>query len=85
MRNEPIFNSLRVLHFALESTRVYATPELVRDIEDTCRDMMLEHLDEGQDTVGTRVELDHTGASLLGMTVDITATIASFNGRMVTP
>ena len=39
-----------------EKARVYATPMLVRDIEIACRELLLEHLDAGEDSVGTRVE-----------------------------
>jgi len=74
----------RTIDFMGEALRVYATPELVRDIEHTCRDLLLEHLDEGEDSVGTRVEIDHTGATLLGMSVKISATIKSAEGRLIT-
>jgi len=74
----------RTIDFMGESLRVYATPELVRDIEMTSRNLLLEHLDEGEDSVGTRVEVDHTGASLLGMTVDINVSISAVEGRLVT-
>ncbi len=46
----------RTIGFMGEGGRVYATPELVRDVEVTCRNLLLEHLDEGEDSVGTRVE-----------------------------
>ena len=74
----------RTIDFMGEALRVYATPELVRDIEHACRDLLLEHLDEGEDSVGTRVEIDHTGATLLGMTVTVSVTIKSVAGRLVT-
>ncbi len=74
----------RTIAFMGDEGRVYATPELVRDIEHTCRDLILEHADEGEDSVGTRVELDHLAPTLLDMWVDITATVAEVNGRMVT-
>jgi predicted thioesterase len=74
----------RTIDFMGEEGRVYATPELVRDIEMTCRDFLLEHLDAGEDSVGTRVELDHMAPTLLGMWVEITITIAELKGRAVT-
>ena len=77
-------NAGRTIDFMGDALRVYATPELVRDIEHTCRDLLLEHLDEGEDSVGTRVEIDHTGATLLGMTVTISATVRSAEGRLIT-
>ena len=49
-----------------EELRVYATPEMVRDIEITCRELLLKHLDAGEDLVGTHVEVYHTGATPLG-------------------
>ncbi len=70
--------------FMGEEFRVYATPAMARDIEVTCRDLVFEHLDDGEDTVGVRIEVDHLGASLLGSWVDITATIVDIDGRRVT-
>lgn len=74
----------RTIDFMGEAARVYATPMLVRDIEMTCRELLLAHLDPGEDSVGTRIELDHTAATLLGMKVKIEAKIAEVKGRAVT-
>jgi predicted thioesterase len=71
----------RTIDFMGEDARVYATPMLVRDIEVTCRELLLEHLDPGEDSVGTRVEIDHLAATLLGMKVTIEATLAELKGR----
>jgi predicted thioesterase len=71
----------RTIDFMGEDARVYATPMLVRDIEVTCRDLLLEHLEPGEDSVGTRVEIDHLAATLLGMKVTVTATLAELKGR----
>ncbi len=72
------------IDFMGEALRVYATPILVRDIEHTCRDLILEHCDEGEDSVGTHVDMAHTGATPLGMTVEITVTVTEVKGRHVT-
>ncbi len=74
----------RTIDFMGEQARVYATPMLVRDIEVTCREFLLEHLDAGEDSVGTRVEIDHLAATLLGMEVEISVSIAEVEGRAVT-
>jgi predicted thioesterase len=74
----------RTIGFMGEEGRVYATPALVRDIEQTCRDFLLGHLDAGEDSVGTRVELDHLAPTLMDMWADITVTIAEVKGRLVT-
>jgi len=71
----------RTIDFMGEQARVYATPMLVRDIEVTCREFLLEHLDPGEDSVGTRVEIDHLAATLLGMKVTVSATLAELKGR----
>jgi predicted thioesterase len=76
-------DTARTIDFMGEENRVYATPELIRDIELTCRDLLLEHVDSGQDSVGTRVELDHIAATPLGMWVDVSVTVTGMDGRMV--
>jgi fluoroacetyl-CoA thioesterase len=76
-------NEARTIGFFGEEGRVYATPELVRDIEDTCRTLLLRHLDDGEDSVGTRIEVDHIAATLLGMWVDITVRLSERDGRRV--
>jgi predicted thioesterase len=79
-REFPI-DAARTIDFMGEEARVYATPMLVRDIEVTCRELLLEHLEPGEDSVGTRVEIDHLAATLLGMKVTISATLAELKGR----
>lgn len=74
----------RTIDFMGEEARVYATPMLVRDIEMTCRNLLLAHLDPGEDSVGTRVEVDHLAATLLGMPVELAVTVMEVNGRAVT-
>ena len=73
----------RTIDFMGEKARVYATPMLVRDIEIACRDLLGRHLDAGEDSVGTRVELDHLAATLMGMQVDLDVTITEVKGRAV--
>lgn len=74
----------RTISFMGEEGRVYATPELVRDIEITCRELIQQHADPGEDSVGTRVEIDHLAPTLLGMWAEITVTVAEVKGRAVT-
>ncbi|MDH3453157.1 MAG: thioesterase family protein [Gammaproteobacteria bacterium] len=73
----------RTIDFMGEELRVYATPAMVWDIENTCRELTLAHLDEGEDSVGARIETDHLGATLLGMSVEITATVTEVDARRV--
>ncbi len=73
----------RTIDFLGEELRVYATPELVRDIEFTCRDLLLEHAEAGEDSVGTAVNVSHSAATPQGAWVEITATVAEVDGRRV--
>ena len=73
----------RTIDFMGEKARVYATPMLVRDVEMASRELLLPHLDPGEDSVGTRIELDHVAATLLGMPVEIRVTVAEVKGRAV--
>ena len=66
----------RTIGFMGEEGRVYGTPYLVRDIEMTCRELILEHADPGEDSVGTEVAVRHLAPTLPGMTVEITAKVA---------
>ena len=48
---------------------VFATPMMVALIEQTCYESVLPHLDEGQGTVGTLVNVSHLSATPIGMRV----------------
>ena len=48
---------------------VFATPMLVALVEQTCYESVLPHLDEGQGTVGTLVNVSHTSATPIGRRV----------------
>jgi len=73
----------RTISFMGDECRVYSTPRMLYDIEMACRDLLLEHTEPGKDSVGTRVELDHVGATLMGMWVEITVTLTAVNGGAV--
>jgi predicted thioesterase len=68
-----IVDQERTISFLGEDLRIYATPRLVNDIEQTCLDYLLTFLDEGENTVGAAVDIRHVGATLLGMSVSIVA------------
>ena len=73
----------RVIDFMGEEGRVYGTPYLVRDIEQTCRELLLQHADLGEDSVGMEIAVRHTAPTLLGMGVEIAATVAAVDGRKI--
>ena len=73
----------RTIGFMGEEGRVYGTPYLVRDIEMTCRQLILDHGDAGEDSAGTDIAIKHLAPTLLGMTVEITATVTAVEGRKI--
>jgi fluoroacetyl-CoA thioesterase len=73
----------RTIGFMGEDGRVYGTPYLVRDIEHTCRDLLLAHGDPGEDSVGMELAVKHLAPTLLGMTAEITVTVTTVEGRKV--
>ena len=74
----------RTIDFMGDELRVYATPNLVRDMEHTCRDLIMKHAEGDEDSVGAHVSVDHMGATLLGMHVDITAKVVEVEGPRIT-
>ena len=73
----------RTIGFMGEEGRVYGTPYLVRDIEQTCRQLLLDHGDAGEDSVGTDITIKHLAPTLLGMSVEITVSVTAVEGRRV--
>ena len=73
----------RTVDFLGEALRVYATPELVRDFEIACRELLLGYCDAGEDSVGTGIHISHSGATLIGMQVAITVMVTAVEGRKV--
>ena len=79
-----VVDEQRCVSFMGRENMVYATPQMVSDVEYACRDFLLEHLDPGEDSVGAHVTIDHLGATPPGMEVTIEARIASVDRRRVT-
>ena len=81
--NRITVNRDRSISFMGQEGRVYGTPYLVGDIEQTCRELLLEHGDAGEDSVGTEIAIKHLAPTLLGMSVEITVTVNEVEGRKV--
>ena len=73
----------RVIGFMGKEAAVYATPRMVSDVEYTCRDMLLEHLDPGEDSVGAHVSIDHLAPTPMGLQVTVDVKIAEIDRRKV--
>ena len=57
---------------------------MIRWMEYAARDAVLPHLDEGQDTVGVRVDIAHLAPTPMGETVVYRTTVTEVDGRKVT-
>ena len=60
---------------------VLATPALAELIERCCWESITKHLDEGQTTVGTRLELHHNAPTPMGMAVRCESVLTSVDRR----
>lgn len=60
---------------------VFGTPMMIALMENAAWRAVAEHLDEGQVTVGTLVNVRHLGATLLGQQVRATAELIEIDGR----
>ena len=73
----------RCIGFMGREGAVYATPRMVSDVEYTCRDFLLAHLDPGEDSVGTHVSIDHLAPTPMGMSVTVELKVAEVDRRKV--
>jgi len=78
-----VVDEARCISFMGRENMVYATPRMVSDMEYACRDFLLQHLDEGEDSVGAHVTIDHLAATPVGLEVTIEAKLAKVEGRRV--
>src|ERR671912_285645 len=82
-RREVVVDQERCIGFMGKEGAVYATPRMVSDVEYTCRDMLLEHLDAGEDSVGVHVSIDHLAPTPIGLAVTIEVRVAEVDRRKV--
>jgi fluoroacetyl-CoA thioesterase len=83
-KRQLMIDEARCISFMGKEGMVYATPRMVSDVEYTCRDFLLQHLDSGEDSVGAHVSIDHLAATPLGLQVTIEAKIAEIDRRKIT-
>src|SRR5262245_57552385 len=73
----------RTISFMGEEARTYATPSMILDIEHTCRELIIEHADPGEDSVGMEVAVKHLAPTLMGMPVETTVAGPAMDRRNV--
>ena len=66
-----------------DEARVLSTPHMIAYMEWAARNAIQPFLDEGEDSVGTIVNIRHLAATPVGMSVRFTATVRSVDDRRV--
>ncbi len=74
---------IAISFMGVDDARVLSTPEMIRLMERTCRNLVLPLLETGHDTVGTHVDVYHLAAAPLGSSVVFKAEVLEVNGRRV--
>ena len=60
---------------------VFATPAMIALIEETAWKSVAPHLEDGQATVGTKLDISHVAPTPLGMTVKCETELIEVDGR----
>ena len=63
---------------------VFATPYMVALMENAAVNAVQDHLEEGQGTVGTRLDVTHDAATPIGMKVRAEAEVTAVEGKKIT-
>ena len=63
---------------------VLATPHMIGLMELAAAELIMQHADEGEGSVGAHVDVSHVAATLAGQTVSATAEVLAVDRRLVT-
>jgi predicted thioesterase len=72
-----------VKFLGMEGARVFGTPYMIANMEMTSRNLVKDHLEPGQDTVGTHVDVRHLAATPLGMRVRFRSEVIGVEDRRI--
>ncbi len=81
---ETVSESLTASHIGSGTVRVLATPMMIALMEKCCRIAAKPYLEEGQETVGTHVNVSHVSATPVGMQVHIECELVEIDRRKLT-
>lgn len=63
---------------------VFSTPSMIALMEKASRELVQPYLEEGQSTVGTRLEVSHVAASPIGAHIHAESMLVEIDRRMLT-
>ncbi len=81
---ETVSESLTASHIGSGTVRVLATPMMIALMEKCCRLTVKPYLEEGQETVGTHVNVSHISATPVGMDVTVECELVEIDRRKLT-
>lgn len=71
-------------HVGSGDLRVFATPEMVWLLESTCSALIAPYLQEGDSSVGVRVDVRHLAPTPMGMQITAISELTGINGNLLT-
>ena len=78
-----VTSDVAISFLEMDEARVLATPQMIRYMEWTSRNLVLPLLETGYDTVGTKVNISHLAAAPIGSVVTFTSEIIGVDERRV--
>ena len=82
-QEEIVTEELTASHIGSGTVRVFATPMMIALMERTSRLSVKPYLEEGQETVGTRVDVSHVSSTPVGLKVWCESEIVEIDRRRV--
>jgi fluoroacetyl-CoA thioesterase len=78
-----VTSDVAISFLGTEEARVLGTPWLILHLEITARNLAKSYLLDGQDTVGTQVNVKHLAATPMGMQARFQAEVLSVDNRRI--
>ncbi len=72
-----------VKHLGTGVRSVFSTPSMIGLMERTSIHLIKPYLEEGEGSVGAKVNISHLAATAIGMKVRATSTVKEINGRRI--
>lgn len=83
-QEEIVTEKITAKHIGSGTVQVLATPMMIALMERTCRISVKSYLEEGQETVGTLVNVTHDSATPIGMKVRCDSELIGIDRRKLT-
>ena len=73
-----------ITHLGPNVPSMYSTPSMIQLIEGTCVRLITRYVDEGEQSVGYRVDVKHMAPTIIGKQVTARVVLNELNGRRYT-